>query len=404
MINIGLLGLGTVGTGVVEVLEERKAEIFKLLGEEIKIKKILVKNINKKRQVDLDIDALTLDFEDVLNDDEISIIIEVTSNIEESYKYIKLALNKGKSVVTANKAIVSKYFEELSSLAAEKGVSFLYEASVGGGIPILKPLKEELILNKISRIQGILNGTCNYILTKMFNEGLDYEEVLKKAQKLGYAEMDPTADVAGYDTLRKLRILGTLGLQAKIEEKDIILEGIEKITLFDVKQIKNMKSTVKLIGEVVELENAYNAIILPTIVSQASYFATVNMAYNSVSFQGDNIGELKFYGAGAGKLPTADAVLRDLLDTASDLNRKQNPLGDRVLKNNNYKYKGSYYLRISESREDILKSVEGISKNILCKTENIAIITDKIEFKKIMDIISSLGIEKDQYFLARILD
>lgn len=404
MINIGLLGLGTVGTGVVEVLEERKAEIFKLLGEEIKIKKILVKNINKKRQVDLDIDDLTLDFEDVLNDDEISIIIEVTSNIEESYKYIKLALNKGKSVVTANKAIVSKYFEELSSLAAEKGVSFLYEASVGGGIPILKPLKEELILNKISRIQGILNGTCNYILTKMFNEGLDYEEVLKRAQELGYAEMDPTADVAGYDTLRKLRILGTLGLQAKIEEKDIILEGIEKITLFDVKQIKNMKSTVKLIGEVVELENAYNAIILPTIVSQASYFATVNMAYNSVSFQGDNIGELKFYGSGAGKLPTADAVLRDLLDTASDLNRKQNPLGDRVLKNNNYKYKGSYYLRISESREDILKSVEGISKNILCKTENIAIITDKIEFKKIMDIISSLGIEKDQYFLARILD
>ncbi len=404
MINIGLLGLGTVGTGVVEVLEERKAEIFKLLGEEIKIKKILVKNINKKRQVDLDIDDLTLDFEDVLNDDEISIIIEVTSNIEESYKYIKLALNKGKSVVTANKAIVSKYFEELSSLAAEKGVSFLYEASVGGGIPILKPLKEELILNKISRIQGILNGTCNYILTKMFNEGLDYEEVLKRAQELGYAEMDPTADVAGYDTLRKLRILGTLGLQAKIEEKDIILEGIEKITLFDVKQIKNMKSTVKLIGEVVELENAYNAIILPTIVSQASYFATVNMAYNSVSFQGDNIGELKFYGSGAGKLPTADAVLRDLLDTASDLNRKQNPLGDRVLKNNNYKYKGSYYLRISESREDILKSVKGISKNILCKTENIAIITDKIEFKKIMDIISSLGIEKDQYFLARILD
>lgn len=404
MINIGLLGLGTVGTGVVEVLEERKAEIFKLLGEEIKIKKILVKNINKKRQVDLDIDALTLDFQDVLNDDEISIIIEVTSNIEESYKYIKLALNKGKSVVTANKAIVSKYFEELSSLAAEKGVSFLYEASVGGGIPILKPLKEELILNKISRIQGILNGTCNYILTKMFNEGLDYEEVLKKAQELGYAEMDPTADVAGYDTLRKLRILGTLGLQAKIQEKDIILEGIEKITLFDVKQIKNMKSTVKLIGEVVELENAYNAIILPTIVSQDSYFATVNMAYNSVSFQGDNIGELKFYGAGAGKLATADAVLRDLLDTASDLNRKQNPLGDRVLKNNNYKYKGLYYLRISESREDILKSVEGISKNILCKTENIAIITDKIEFKKIMDIISSLGIEKDQYFLARILD
>lgn len=404
MINIGLLGLGTVGTGVVEILERRKLEVFQLLGEKVNIKRILVKDINKKREVNLNTNTLTLDFEDIINDDEISIIVEVTSDIEQSYEYIKLALNKEKSVVTANKALVSKYFEELSSLAAERGVSFLYEASVGGGIPILKPLKEELILNDIFKVLGILNGTCNYILTKMFNEGLDYKEVLKEAQELGYAEMDPTADVEGHDTLRKLRILGTLSLQGKIEEKDIILEGIERITSFDVRQIKQMESTVKLIGEVIESEDGYKAVVIPTIVKNDSYFANVNMAYNCVSFKGDSLGELKFYGAGAGKLPTGHAVIRDVLDIALDFDRIQNPLGDRVLKNNNSKFNGSYYLRISESKENILKSVESISKKVLSTKENIVIITKKIEFKKIIDIISSLGIEKDKYFIARILD
>ena len=253
MINIGLLGLGTVGTGVVEILAEREKEISLLLGKELNIKKVLVKNINKKRDVKLKPDTIVSDFNEILNDDEISIVIEVTSDVDTSYEYIKAALNKGKAVVTANKALVSKYFEELSSLADEKGVSFLYEASVGGGIPILKPLKEELILNEITDVQGILNGTCNYILTRMFNEGLDYGEVLANAQELGYAEMNPAADVEGDDTLRKLRILASLALQGKVGEEDIILEGINKITSFDVRQIKLMDSTVKLIGEVEEL-------------------------------------------------------------------------------------------------------------------------------------------------------
>lgn len=404
MINIGLLGLGTVGTGVVEILEERQRQISLLVGESIIIKKVLVKNINKKRDVLLKPNTIVSDFKEILNDDEISIVIEVTSDIDESYEYIKQALNKGKSVVTANKALVSKYFEELSSLADEKGVSFLYEASVGGGIPILKPLKEELILNKITDVQGILNGTCNYILTRMFNEGLDYSEVLTNAQELGYAEMNPAADVEGDDTLRKLRILGSLSLQGRVGEEDIILEGISKITSFDVRQIKLMKSTVKLIGEVMELEGGYNAVVLPTIVKNSSYFASVNMAYNSVTFKGDNIEELKFYGCGAGKLPTGDAVLRDVLDIALGYNRKMNPLGNRTLKNNNSEFKGKFYLRISDSKEEILKSLEGISEEVLSTKENIAILTCEIELKKIIDTISSLGIEKDEYFIARILD
>ncbi|OLS01655.1 homoserine dehydrogenase [Tissierella creatinophila] len=404
MINIGLLGLGVVGTGVVEILEERQREISLLVGEEINIKKVLVKNVNKKRDVSLKQNTIVSNFEEILNDDEITIVIEVTSDIDKSYEYIKAALNKGKSVVTANKALVSKYFEELSSLADEKGVSFLYEASVGGGIPIIKPLKEEIILNEITDVQGILNGTCNYILTRMFNEGLDYSEVLTNAQELGYAEMNPAADVEGDDTLRKLRILGSLSLQGKVGEEDIILEGINKITSFDVRQIKLMQSTVKLIGEVMELDDGYNALVLPTIVKNNSYFASVNMAYNAVIFKGDNIGELKFYGSGAGKLPTGDAVLRDVLDIALGYNRKANPLGDKTLKNNNSEFKSKFYLRISDSTEKIVKSLEDISEKVLSTKENIAILTREIELKKIMDTISSLGIEKDEYFIARILD
>lgn len=401
MINIGLLGLGNVASGVVEILEKRKDEIYKLVGKNINIKKILVKDIDKKRDVDINKDKLTTSFDEILKDDEISIILELTSALEESYDYIKLALKNKKSVVTANKAVVSKYFEELSSLADENKLSFLYEASVGGGIPIIKPLKEELVLNKISEVKGILNGTCNYILTNMFEKGLEYDAVLKKAQELGYAEMDPSADVKGDDTLRKLRILGTLALQGRVQEKDIILEGIDKITLFDIEKVKAMDSTVKLIGEIKELEGAYYAIVMPTIVKKDSYFAGVNMAYNSVSFNGDNVGELKFYGSGAGKLPTGDAVIRDLLDIVLDYDRKNNPLGDRVLENRSLDFKGKYYLRISDSEEKTLKLLDEISGEIISNT---AIITKEIKYKHLMDKISDLDINEDKYFIARILD
>ncbi len=405
MIGIGVLGLGTVGTGVVEILEKRQEELKSLTGKEIRIKKILVKNINKKREIQIEENIITSDFEEILNDKDISIIVELTGDLEQSYKYIKAALNSGKNIVTANKAVVSKYFEELSSLAAEKNLAFLYEASVGGGIPILKPLKEELALNKITEVQGILNGTCNYILTKMFNEGLDYKEVLKIAQDMGYAEADPTADVEGHDTLRKLRILGTLALQGKIDENDILLEGISKITAFDIEQIKAMNSTVKLIGEVKELDDGFTALVQPTIIKEDSYFANVNMAFNSVVFTGDNVGELKFYGSGAGKLPTANAVLGDVIDIIKGSYRKGNPLGERRLKNLSAEFKSEYYLRISLSNVEIFNVIEKISRKVLCENNNnIAILTKEIEYLEIIELLSSLGIDKDKYFLARTLD
>lgn len=402
MVGIGLLGLGTVGTGVVEILEKRQEELEALTGKHIKIKKILVKNINKKRKINIEENIVTSDFEDILKDKDISIIVELTGDLEQSYKYIKAALNSGRDVVTANKAVVSKYFEELSSLAAEKNLGFLYEASVGGGIPIIKPLQEALILNRINRVQGILNGTCNYILTKMLYEGLDYEEALKTAQELGYAEADPTADVVGHDTLRKLRILGTLALQGEIHEEDILLEGISKITAFDIEQIKKLKSTVKLIGEVKELDEGFTAVVQPTIIKEDSYFANVNMAFNSVVFSGDNVGELKFYGSGAGKLPTANAVLSDIVDIIMGSYIKRNPLGERNLKNLNARINGEYYLRISTSTKETLKNIESISKEVLSTKDNIALRTKEIEYIDIINLLSSLGIHKEEYFLARI--
>ncbi|MCQ4922443.1 homoserine dehydrogenase [Tissierella carlieri] len=404
MINIGLLGLGTVGLGIVEILDKRKDELKAILGSELRIKKILVKNNSKKRSIDIEREMIATDFEDILEDEDISIIIEVTSDLENSYEYIKKALNAGKHVVTANKAIVSKYFEELSSLAREKNLAFLYEASVGGGIPILKPLREQTAINEITKVQGILNGTCNYILTRMFEEGMEYEDTLKMAKELGYAEVDPTADVEGYDTLRKLRILGTIALRGKISEEDMILDGISSITAFDMEQIKNMNSTVKLIGEVNMEDDKFTAVVQPTIINKDSYFSKVNMAYNSIVLIGDNVGELRFYGAGAGALPTADAVLRDVIDVVNNSYGKINPLGKREVQNNNSMIKDKYYLRISEIEEGDIEKLQKITDKILTTAENFTVITKKVFLKDILDLIKSLGLRKDKYFLGRILN
>ncbi|MDU5082474.1 homoserine dehydrogenase [Tissierella carlieri] len=404
MINIGLLGLGTVGLGIVEILDKRKDELKAILGSELRIKKILVKNNSKKRSIDIEREMIVTDFEDILEDEDISIIIEVTSDLENSYKYIKKALNAGKHVVTANKAVVSKYFEELSSLASEKKLAFLYEASVGGGIPILKPLREQTAINEITKVQGILNGTCNYILTRMFEEGMDYEDTLKIAKELGYAEVDPTADVEGYDTLRKLRILGTIALRGKISEEDMILDGISSITAFDMEQIKNMNSTVKLIGEVNMEDGRFTAVVQPTIINKDSYFSKVNMAYNSIVLIGDNVGELRFYGSGAGALPTADAVLGDVIDVVNNSYGKINPLGKRKVQNNNLMIKDKYYLRISEMEKEDISKLRKIAEKILTTSENFAVITKKVFLKDILDLIKSLGLRKDKYFLGRILN
>ncbi len=402
MINIGLLGLGTVGTGVMEMLRDRQNELTALTGKEIKVKKILVKNIDKKRSLDLEQEVLTLDINELVNDKDISILVEVTGDLEQSYDYIKAGLNSGKHIVTANKAVVSKYFEELSALAEKNALAFLYEASVAGGIPVLKPLKETIALNEITEVMGILNGTCNYILTRMFKEKLDYKDVLKQAQDLGYAEANPAADVEGHDTLRKLRILGTLALQGEINEEDIYLNGISNITALDIFNIESMKKTLKLVGSVKSMDNGFIATVQPTIFSQDSLFSSVNMVHNSVIFKGDNVGELMFYGQGAGKLPTANAVLSDLVDIVMNSYRPNSPLGDRILKNLNHNIRDKYYLRLPASVDmDLLNK---ITDNILSTNEAFAIVTKEVALKDLLDLIKSLSINADDFFLAKIYD
>lgn len=388
MINIGLLGFGTVGQGVVDIINKREDLIP---NEELKVKKILVRSLEKERQVQVPREKLTLNPNDIVEDDDIDIVIEVTGDVDLSYRLVRTALEKGKHVVTANKALVSAYFEELSSLAEENDVYFLYEASVAGGIPVLKPLKDQMRLNKISNVQGILNGTCNYILSKMTDEFLDYGEVLKEAQKLGYAEADPSSDVEGTDTLRKLRILSTMAMGASITEDDILCDGIDSISAVDIQLLRDKGRLVKLIGEVYEVDGGYQAIVQPKAVKINNYFAGVKEAFNSVSIEGDFSGVLKFYGAGAGMYPTANAVLTDVIDCILGTQSKASPLRHRQLENKNEEIKGKYYLRISKwNSEDtqILKSI--ISEELIDSKNTLAIITKEIKLFDLLDKIAEM--------------
>lgn len=406
MINIAMLGFGTVGTGIVEILKKRRETLREEIGQKINIKKILVKNVDRSREIEVEDGVLTNDFQEILEDDEIQIVVEVTSDIEESYINIKKVLEAKKHVVSANKAIVSKYFEELSSLAEENNVAFLYEASVAGGIPLLKPLRMQIILNDIDRVQGILNGTCNYILDEMTVDSISYEDVLEKAQALGFAELDPTADISGRDTLRKLRILSTLILGGKVSEEDIILRGIENITEFDIDQFDKKDRIVKLIGEAKRDLDGFTSIVEPHLIEKNTYFDNVNGAYNSVTMSGEDIEELKFYGPGAGKLPTANAVLSDIVDIILKQYRIKSPLGEEELKNRNDHIEGVYYLRINGFEdiddEEIDIKLNSISKELYIEGDSIVVWSKVVMLKEINELLTK--IDKDKYFLAKLSD
>lgn len=401
MKNIALLGFGTVGKGCAEILKKREKEITTLLGEKIQIKKILVRNKTKDRGEDYS-PLLADDFNEILNDPEIQIVVEVTGDLEKGYKYISESLRAGKNIVTANKSVISAHFEELTALALKENKALVYEAAVGGGIPILKPLREECILNEITEVEGILNGTCNYILTRMFNEEIDYREVLKVAQELGYAEADPKDDVEGYDTMRKLRILASLAFKTSIKEENIELNGISQIQKCDVDYIKYLKSTVKLIARGKLLNDGFTAIVEPTIINKSDYFSNINMSFNSVAFKGDNVGDLKFYGPGAGMFPTADAVIRDILDVfLGNTTQYVNSFKSNDIKNLNESEKGSYYLRTTEfNAEEIVKILKPSEYTV--GKENSFFLFEDINRKNLYDFCKTLIHDKDKYFIAKI--
>ncbi|PRR74671.1 homoserine dehydrogenase [Neomoorella humiferrea] len=319
-VNIGLLGLGTVGSGVVRLLQQNGALITQKLGRPLKISRVLVRERNRPRQVEVDPALLTTDADGIINDPDIHIIVEVMGGTDAAREYILKAMERGKSVVTANKDLLALYGKELFDAAASNGVDLFFEASVGGGIPIIRPLKECLAGNKIRQVMGIVNGTTNYILTKMSREGRDFQEVLREAQDLGYAEADPAADIEGDDAARKMAILASIAFNTRVTYRDVYREGISRITAQDISYAADLGYVIKLLGIAREDEEGIEVRVHPALLPGNHPLASVNDVFNAIFIEGDAVGEAMFYGRGAGSMPTASAVVGDIIEAARNLN------------------------------------------------------------------------------------
>ncbi|MDD6034840.1 MAG: homoserine dehydrogenase [Lachnospiraceae bacterium] len=311
--KIAVLGYGTVGSGVVEVLSLNRENITRRAGKEIDVKYVLDLRDFPGDPVQ---NVLVHDFQVILNDPEVEIVAEVMGGVKPAYEYVKACLENGKSVCTSNKELVAKHGAELLEIAKQKKVNFLFEASVGGGIPIIRPLNQSLTADEIMEITGILNGTTNYILSQMHDYGYDFDTVLKKAQELGYAERNPEADVEGYDACRKLAILTSLAYGKQVDFEDIYTEGITKITTEDMKYADAMDAAIKLLGIGRRENDKFFAMVAPRIIGKKHPLYSVNNVFNGILVKGNMLGDVMFYGSGAGKLPTASAVVADIVDAA----------------------------------------------------------------------------------------
>ena len=318
IIKAGLLGLGTVGTGVYKLAKRQKEEIEKKTGVSLQIEGILVHNIEKKRE-GVDPSLLTDNYRDLTENEEISVIIEVMGGIEPAKTIILEAMRAGKSVVTANKDLVAVHGAQLYETAAENGVDFLFEAAVAGGIPIIRPLKQCLAGNEISDAVGIVNGTTNYILTRMFEDNMEFQEALDQATELGYAEADPTADIQGLDAGRKIAILASTAFHSRVVFDDVYTEGITKITARDIRYAKEFDSVIKLLGIARQRDGQIEAAVYPMLISKDHPLATVRDSFNAVFVHGDAVDDVMFYGRGAGEFPTASAVMGDVIDVIRNM-------------------------------------------------------------------------------------
>lgn len=318
MIKIAILGYGTIGSGVVEVLHTNRESIAKRAGDEIEVKYILDLRDFPGDPME---DKVIHNYDVIAEDPEIQVVVEAMGGVEPAYTFVKRALLAGKNVTTSNKALVAKHGAELIAIAKEQSINFLFEASVGGGIPIIRPLNSSLTADEIEEITGILNGTTNYILSKMTFEGLEFEDVLKDAQARRYAEADPTADVEGYDACRKIAILTSLVCGQQVDFEDIYTEGISKITADDIKYAKAMGLVIKLLATSKKTKEGYCAMVAPFMLSQQHPLYSVNDVFNAIFVHGNVLGDAMFYGSGAGKLPTASAVVADIVDIAKHLHK-----------------------------------------------------------------------------------
>ena len=365
MVKIGIVGVGTVGEAVVKNLIKNRDIVTARAGKKIEVVKGVVRNLNKKRDIDI---PLTTDYREITENPEIDIVVELMGGVEEPYEVVKSALKNGKAVVSANKALLAYHRFELQNLAK---TPFEYEASVAGGIPIIKALRDGLSANHILSIKGIINGTCNYILSEM-KKNRDYTEVLKEAQELGYAEADPTFDVGGFDAAHKLLILASIAYNIDAKPEDILIEGIENITLTDLEFAKEFGYEIKLLGIAKKDGNGIELRVHPTLIKESEMIAKVEGVMNAVSVDGDVVGETMYYGAGAGGDATASAVISDIIEIARG---NKNPmlgykrpleLEELTLKSRD-EIESKYYLRILvEDRVGVLEKITNVlsDKNI----------------------------------------
>ena len=321
--KVAVMGYGTVGSGVVEVIETHEKSIKnRTAGEMLEVSHILdLRDFPDDPHADL----FTKDFNDILNDPETKVVAETMGGVNPAFDFTMKLLEAGKSVVTSNKELVAQKGLELLKAAEKHGVNYLFEASVGGGIPIIRPMAQCLAANNIEGVAGILNGTTNFILTKMIEEGMTFEDALKLAQDNGYAEKDPTADIEGFDACRKVCILASLAFGKHVYPNQVRAEGITKITLEDVEYISSAHGVIKLLGQIKKIDDdKITAFVSPAVVFHGSQLASVNGVFNAILVRGDAVGDVCFYGAGAGKLPTASAVVADMVDCAVHVNRRKN--------------------------------------------------------------------------------
>lgn len=364
IINVALLGFGTVGSGVVKILNSNGDKIAPKIGAALNVKTVLVRNPQKVRDIEFS-GNITTDYEQIINDPEIDIIVEVMGGENPTKDYILRALRAGKHVVTANKDVVAKYGKELFEAAEESNVDLMFEASVGGGIPIIRPLKQCLAANEISEVMGIVNGTTNYMLTKMTNEKMDFADVLAEAQAKGYAEADPTADVGGFDAARKLAILSSIAFGTRVALDDVYVEGITKISKQDIEYATEFGYVIKLLAIGREDENGIDVRVHPAFIPSDHPLATVNDVFNAIYVRGNAVGETMFYGRGAGQMPTASAITADIIDVARNMMHNVNgrilcTCFDEKKLCNIKQTKSPYYIRILvDDKPGVLAAIAG---------------------------------------------
>lgn len=366
-VKIALLGLGNVGKGVWSILKENKEQILKRSGYEVEVSKILVRDINRDRGVDTPIELLTTNYDEILNDNEIKIVVEVMGGIHPTKEYILKAIESKKHIVTANKLLLATCGHEVFYKADEMSVNFQYEASVAGGIPIINGINESLTANKINTLYGIVNGTTNYILSKMELENLNFDDVLKEAQEKGYAEVDPTSDIEAYDAQYKLVILSSLAFGAEISPDDVYREGITHISSIDMEYAKDFGMIIKLLAIAKDDHGGLELRVHPTMIPETHPLARVHDFFNAVFINGNAIDDVMFYGRGAGSLPTGSAVVSDIISILR--NNVDSDSTQSVVKNNLWKIKkkdireieSKYYIRLTvNDKQKVINHIKSI--------------------------------------------